>query len=68
VDDFLSEIPADLYLEWQAFDAIEPINQGDSILMRLFGSGKSTPAVSGAPWQAQKASMMQYINLTKAKK
>lgn len=56
-------MPAGLYLEWQAFDAVESLNPAGVILQGMSGK-KSGPT----PWQAQKAKMLQHAALVKGRK
>jgi hypothetical protein len=48
VDGFLDEIPADLYGEWAAFNALHPLDSAYVIMRGLCGSGKNPGAASGA--------------------
>jgi hypothetical protein len=57
-------MPAKLYLEWRAFDAIEPLNPAGIILEGLAGKKQS----GTTPWMEQKAKLLQHIALVKGKK
>ncbi len=58
----MEDLPSDLYLEWMAYDLIEPIDAAGVILKGL--SGPEKPHSSGpVPWQVQKAKMIAYGKL-----
>lgn len=63
MDEFLDELSLDQYLEWMAFDVIEPLNIADLVMMRMFGTRGRAPG--GTSWQAQKAKLLQHISMIK---
>jgi hypothetical protein len=46
-------VPAELYLEWLAFDSIEPVNPAGAILQGLMGNPKSEPVAHAQTWEEQ---------------
>jgi hypothetical protein len=62
---------AEQYVELMAFDAIEPLNVADRVMMRMFGGGKEqegTAEPSVKPWQIQKMKMLQHIAIVRGAK
>ena len=59
MDEFLSEIPAAIFAEWQAYDSLEPIDSAGAILRGLSGGGnKEKPAEKPAQtWEDHYAFM-----------
>jgi len=51
VDEFLSEIPAAIFAEWQAYDSLEPIDSAGAILRGLSGGGSKEQPAAEKPAQ-----------------
>jgi hypothetical protein len=61
VDEFLSEIPAAMFAEWQAYDSLEPIDPAGAILRGLSGGGKQEAAENPAQtWEDHYALMSKH--------
>ncbi len=63
MDEFLAEIPAATFAEWQAYDSLEPIDAAGAILRGLSGGGdsKHEPTVKPAQtWEDHYALMSKY--------
>jgi hypothetical protein len=57
-------MPADQYLEWFAFDALEPLDPAGAILRGLTKSKPRGPT----SWQVQKQQLLQHLSLFGKKK
>ena len=65
MDDFLDEIPSDLYGEWLAFDHIEPLDPAGMILKGLSGGEKKQQETPDQSWRTLKQNMMQHIKISR---
>jgi hypothetical protein len=58
-------------LDWLAYDAIEPLNAGDLILLRLFGRKEQPdppPQEQNEAWERFKHSMKMHMLITGRKR
>ena len=63
VDEFLSEIPAAVFAEWQAYDSLEPIDAAGAILRGLSGGDRKEPPAAEKrqqTWEDHYAFMSQF--------
>ena len=63
MDDLLCEIDVETFVEWIAFDSLEPSGGETAVLRALVGGPPQERRPPAAPWQLQKAAMLQYTNI-----
>jgi len=68
VDDFLNEIPNDLYEEWVAFSRLQPLDPAYVIMRGLMGdpeNGRRAPISASGGWEQAKMNLIRHANITK---